>query len=402
MSEIVCQVGNQAGQVEFIWSSRGGFFQPYVVTGTQLTELRQAADQTRVALEALVFALNQDGGAPPPWEPSYELAEAGFRLFNYLLPSEDETARKVRRWLEDLRKQSGLIGLEVVVEERSADPRAFLSVPWNLVYDERPAKHKAAFQKGQGRRALAAVLVGPLQPDQRAAGRALEAAAALERPAGRRGDRPDRPRGPQRRSEAAAGPVPGRGGPDGRRLDGRAGGGAGGGLSPAALLAGARDPRVPAAGRRADRPGRPAEPAAELRRPRAARGDAGVPQRLPDGRGRVGRVVPGRAPQLRLHRGDRHRAADDRHLRQRVRPGVPAGVPAGGQAAGRAAARAAAAIGAAGPALRRPLPARDPGPVRRRRRGRPGAAADPGERPRRGRGPGRGHAAGRRARHRDR
>ncbi len=149
MSEIVCQVGNQAGQVEFIWSSRGGFFRPYVVTGTQLIELRLAADQTRAALESLVFALNQDG-SPTPWEPSFELAEAGFRLFNDLLPTEDETARKVRRWLEDLRKQSGLIGLEVVVEELAADPAAFLSVPWNLVYDERPAKYKAAFQKGQG------------------------------------------------------------------------------------------------------------------------------------------------------------------------------------------------------------------------------------------------------------
>ena len=98
----------------------------------------------------MVFALNQDGAAATPWEPSFELAEAGFRLFNNLLPSEDETARKIRRWLEDLRKQSGLIGLEVVVEERSADAKAFLSMPWNLVYDERPAKYKAAFQKGQG------------------------------------------------------------------------------------------------------------------------------------------------------------------------------------------------------------------------------------------------------------
>ena len=149
MSEIVCQVGNRADQVEFIWSSRGGYFKPYVVAGTQLTELRQAADQTRTALESLVFALNRDGAATP-WEPSFELAEAGFRLFNYLLPSEDETAHKVRRWLEDLWKQSGLIGLEVVVEERSADAGTFLSVPWNLVYDERPAKYKAAFQKGQG------------------------------------------------------------------------------------------------------------------------------------------------------------------------------------------------------------------------------------------------------------
>ena len=40
MSEIVCQVGNQAGQVEFIWSSHGGFFRPYVVTGTQLYSAR--------------------------------------------------------------------------------------------------------------------------------------------------------------------------------------------------------------------------------------------------------------------------------------------------------------------------------------------------------------------------
>ena len=47
MSEIVCQVGNHADQVEFIWSSRGGYFKPYVVAGTQLTELRQAAGQTR-------------------------------------------------------------------------------------------------------------------------------------------------------------------------------------------------------------------------------------------------------------------------------------------------------------------------------------------------------------------
>ena len=88
---------------------------------------------------------------------------------------------KVRRWLEDLRKQAGLIGLEVVLEERSADPGTFLSVPWNLVYDERPAKYKPAFQRGKGR-ALAAVLVDPLQPDQRAACRAPEAVADLDRP----------------------------------------------------------------------------------------------------------------------------------------------------------------------------------------------------------------------------
>src|SRR5208337_645638 len=148
-SKIVCQVTNQNSQVEFTWSMGGGFFRPYVVAGAQLAELREATRLVRKALEAMVYALNQAGDGPGPWEPSYELAEAGFRLHNYVLPTEDETARKVRRWLEELRKQSKLIGLEVVVEERASDPRSLLSMPWNLVYDERPTKHKAGFQTGK-------------------------------------------------------------------------------------------------------------------------------------------------------------------------------------------------------------------------------------------------------------
>jgi tetratricopeptide (TPR) repeat protein len=147
-SEIVCQVTNQDNQVEFTWSSGGGFFRPYVVAGTQLAELREATRSVRKALEVMVYALNKAGDGPGPWEPAYELAEAGFRLFNYVLPTEDETSRKVRRWLEELRKRSKLIGLEVVLEERGSDPRTLLSMPWNLVYDERATKHKAAFQGG--------------------------------------------------------------------------------------------------------------------------------------------------------------------------------------------------------------------------------------------------------------
>ena len=47
-------------------------------------------------------------------------------------------------------------------------------------------------RSGEGVGAMAAVLGDPLQPDQRAPGRALEAAAGLERPAGHRRGRPDR------------------------------------------------------------------------------------------------------------------------------------------------------------------------------------------------------------------
>ena len=157
--DITCKLCNLHDRAEVTWSSRGGFFRPYVITGAALTELRQAADRSttgpsiseklscREALERLVITLNWAEEDPPPWEPSFELAEAGFRLHNHLLPQADETALKVCRWLNDLRRQSGLISLEVVVKELANDPREFLSVPWNLVYDERP--NKAAFQKGQ-------------------------------------------------------------------------------------------------------------------------------------------------------------------------------------------------------------------------------------------------------------
>jgi hypothetical protein len=150
MSEIVCQVLNRETQVELIWSSGGGFFRPYAIAGSKLLELREATKSVRTALGDMVCTLNDSGDGPVPWEPSYALAEAGFRLYNCVLPTEEDTAKKVRRWIDDLRRASSLTSLEIVVEEQSADSRAYLSVPWNLVYDERPAKHKPAFQSGQG------------------------------------------------------------------------------------------------------------------------------------------------------------------------------------------------------------------------------------------------------------
>ena len=69
-SEIVCQVGNRADQVEFIWSTRGGYFRPYVVSGTQLIELRQAAGQTRAALESVVYARSRGADDSGELRPS--------------------------------------------------------------------------------------------------------------------------------------------------------------------------------------------------------------------------------------------------------------------------------------------------------------------------------------------
>ena len=200
MSEIVCQVGNQAGQVEFIWSSRGGYFKPYVVAGTQLTELRQAADQTRTALESLVFALNRGRGR--------DTLGAVLRAGRGRLPAVQLPPAQRGR---DGPQGPPLAGgpEEAVGSDRPGGRRRGAvgrrrGIPLRAV---EPGLRRAARQvqgrvpEGARGRALAAVLVGPLQPDQRPAGRAPEAAAALERPAGRRGGGPDRPRGPQRRAE---------------------------------------------------------------------------------------------------------------------------------------------------------------------------------------------------------
>ena len=154
MGDIVCQVINRDrdDRIEFIWSAGGGFFDPYIVRGTELAELRTTADQVRDVLETLVVALNRTQGRMEaiPWELSYEFAEAGFRLFNDLLPPENSTAKVVRRWLEGLHVQSGLVALEIVVEEDPDQVEQFLAIPWNLVYDQRPARYKDAFRTGQG------------------------------------------------------------------------------------------------------------------------------------------------------------------------------------------------------------------------------------------------------------
>jgi WD40 repeat protein len=154
LADIVCQVINRdrSDRIEFIWSAGGGFFDPYIVEGTELTELRTTADQVRDVLETLVVALNRTHGQMEaiPWELSYEFAEAGSRLFNDILPSENSTAKIVRRWLERLHAQSGVVTLEIVVEEDPDQAERFLAIPWNLVYDQRPVHYKNAFQTGQG------------------------------------------------------------------------------------------------------------------------------------------------------------------------------------------------------------------------------------------------------------
>ena len=92
MSEIVCQVGNRADQVEFIWSSRSGYFRPYVVSGTQLIELRQAVGQTRAALESVVYARSRALTTPASCAHRNIVARHGATSRNFFIIS---TERRV-------------------------------------------------------------------------------------------------------------------------------------------------------------------------------------------------------------------------------------------------------------------------------------------------------------------
>ena len=186
MNEIVCQVGIRRAR-----SSSSG---PRAADSSGLTSspgrnwasCARRPDRSAGALEALVCALNRAGDGAAAWEPAYRAGRGG------LPPLQLPAAERGRDGQEGPPLAGG--AAEAVGADRPGSrrrgavgrPEAFLSVPWNLVYDERPAKHKAAFQTGRGRRAMAAVLVDPLQPDQRPAGRAAEADADLERPARRR------------------------------------------------------------------------------------------------------------------------------------------------------------------------------------------------------------------------
>ena len=153
MADIVCQVINRDrdDRIEFIWSAGGGFFDSYIVRGTELAELRTTADHVRDGLETLVVTLNRTQGQMEaiPCELSYGLAEAGFRLFNDLLPPEDSTAKVVRRWLE------GFMFRAVSSRSRSwsrktRPGRAVPGDPLEPRIRPGPSLYKDAFQKGQG------------------------------------------------------------------------------------------------------------------------------------------------------------------------------------------------------------------------------------------------------------
>jgi hypothetical protein len=144
MADVVCQVIGKPDQVELIWSAGGGWFKPYVLNGMELTNFRELARAARKELETLVWSYHQ-GDDDAVRMGSFQLAKVGNDLYNQILPK--GVAKDVRTWLVGLRDQDAVDSLEIVVDDAARDREAGISVPWNIVYDEKP--NKTAFAQGE-------------------------------------------------------------------------------------------------------------------------------------------------------------------------------------------------------------------------------------------------------------
>ena len=150
MNEIVCQFSNREGQVELAGPPEAVSSSLDPIAGVQLGELREVhapgSQGTR-----------RDGLRAEPGRRRTGCLGAGLcpgrgRLSALQLPVAVRgryRRARVRKWLEELRKQTPRTAWRSSSTSSRPTHAPFVSIPWNLVYDERPAKHKPAFQTGK-------------------------------------------------------------------------------------------------------------------------------------------------------------------------------------------------------------------------------------------------------------
>ena len=143
MTRIVCQViPDKPDQLTFTWSAEGGFFKPYSLSGMDLQTFHEVATNARHCLADLVkdWLAQRDDDLR---KDALAVARAGYDLYRAVLfpdAEQADEARNVRTWLDELRKRDAPVeSLEFVL-----DTECF--IPWNIVYDQKPAPQ--AFLQG--------------------------------------------------------------------------------------------------------------------------------------------------------------------------------------------------------------------------------------------------------------
>ena len=140
MSHVVCLMHVEADRTTFTWSEGPASFEPYTLDGMVYKEFQEIAAEARGKLADLVKDYLVDEQGMP--RSALALAEAGHDLYLAMFRPEAEQAqraRQVRTWLEKLAQQREVDTLEIVVESP-------WSLPWNVIYDQKP--DKAAFLSG--------------------------------------------------------------------------------------------------------------------------------------------------------------------------------------------------------------------------------------------------------------
>src|SRR5262245_60362746 len=133
MAQIICKIHARAKQVGIQWREGSASFYPYFLRSIHLQGfLRRRVDARKALRRVVDLCWNGQSTAVP--QACYELAQAGFRLYEAIFRPEQkqyDAAQEVRRWLEQLERDKAVESLEILID-------GSLDVPWNVVYGQPP------------------------------------------------------------------------------------------------------------------------------------------------------------------------------------------------------------------------------------------------------------------------
>jgi formylglycine-generating enzyme required for sulfatase activity len=129
---VVCLVDVEPDRAVFAWSEGPAAFKPFALDRMVYKDFVDIIAAARKKLADLVAdSLYNPDNLPIA---AYELAAAGFELYEAMFdPGAEDArqARQVRTWLERLTAEGSIESLEIVVESPWA-------LPWNVIYDQEP------------------------------------------------------------------------------------------------------------------------------------------------------------------------------------------------------------------------------------------------------------------------
>ena len=132
-SEVACIVTEGEDRVGFQWYESHAPFETILLDKEDFVQLARVARRQlgEVVEQYLRQQLNESHTLP---KASYDLATAGYDLYRFLVSA--PAGKYVLEWIRERHRKNALESIEI---------HGRLAIPWNVVYDERPALKKQAF-----------------------------------------------------------------------------------------------------------------------------------------------------------------------------------------------------------------------------------------------------------------